>query len=53
MKKTNWFNKFAKNVDNTQRLEGPIFVITLFSVSAMIFSQTAFILALKMRFGGG
>jgi len=49
----NLLRQLAENIENTKRIEGPIFVITLFSVAAILLSQTAIFVALRMKFGGG
>ena len=43
------FKKFAKNVNNPKKLQGYLFVLTLFAVAGMLFSQTAVYLALTNR----
>jgi hypothetical protein len=48
----NYLREFAKNVDNTKRIEGPVFVVTLFSVAAILLSQTALFVALRAKLGG-
>ena len=47
-----WLNALAEAVDNPKRLHGWVFIVTLFSVASLLFSQTAIYMALKWKFTG-
>lgn len=47
-----WFRAMAEAIDDPKRLYGWVFVVTLFSVAAMLLSQTAIFMAFKLRFEG-
>jgi hypothetical protein len=44
--------RFALNINNPKKLHGPVFVLTLFAVAAMVFSQTALFIGFKISFAG-
>jgi hypothetical protein len=47
-----WFDVLAKAIDDPKRLHGWVFIVTLFSVASLLFSQTAIYMALKWKFTG-
>jgi hypothetical protein len=47
-----WLNTLAETVNDPKKLHGWVFIVTLFSVASLLFSQTAIYMALKWKFSG-